>query len=302
MGTEFEQGTTPREGEPKMNDNQSKQENLLDTTECLEAVGVFRGWKNLFFIIVLICMLFLQAIFWVIDLNLIGYGRQTDKNAKAAKAPLLAAVDEQNPAAETNDIKVKMPEQTKEIQKAVEKVVTEETSSRPAANQTEPAPKVTKEEKPLQEKGEKKKGEAKLIPDIKSSCINWLILLANFVLILSAALYCLSFLFSLLLSLVGRLGGVNHITRAFFLSLILLILLLPWQNLFSSAVKGIIYTPEELTCWMKWYKCGSCSLSSAVLYYLRFSGYWLLGFVLLILSMVRSSNWTKATLRRMEVM
>ena len=39
-----------------MNGEQN-QKNLIDTTDCLEAVGVLRGWKNALFFIVL-CILF----------------------------------------------------------------------------------------------------------------------------------------------------------------------------------------------------------------------------------------------------
>ena len=38
-----------------------------------------------------------------------------------------------------------------------------------------------------------------------------------------------------------------------------------------------------------------------VIYYLRFSGYWLLVFLLLILSQIRSIRWGKAILRRLEI-
>ena len=40
---------------------------LLDTTDCLEAVGVFRGWKNFLFLVVLLCLLLLQASFYLVD-------------------------------------------------------------------------------------------------------------------------------------------------------------------------------------------------------------------------------------------
>ena len=39
---------------------------LLDTTDSLEAVGVFRGWKNFMFLIVFLCLLIVQAAFWLV--------------------------------------------------------------------------------------------------------------------------------------------------------------------------------------------------------------------------------------------
>ena len=59
-------------------------------------------------------------------------------------------------------------------------------------------------------------------------------------------MYCLSLLFSLKVSLMGRLGGINHISRAFFLSLAMFVLVLPWQKFFSGVVAGVIFTPDEL--------------------------------------------------------
>ena len=105
-------------------------------------------------------------------------------------------------------------------------------------------------------------------------------------------------LFSLKVSMLGRLGGINHISRAFFLSLLMLILLLPWQRIFGGMVPGAIFTPEELAQW----SCAEAGdIFDRVIYYLRFSGYWLLVLLLLILSQIRSIRWGKAILRRLEI-
>ena len=128
--------------------------------------------------------------------------------------------------------------------------------------------------------------------------LSWLIRVVNAVLILTASLYCLSMLFSLKVSMLGRLGGINHISRAFFLSLLMLILLLPWQRIFGGMVPGAIFTPEEL---VEWSSAEATDIFDTVIYYLRFSGYWLLVFLLLILSQIRSIRWGKAILRRLEI-
>jgi hypothetical protein len=129
--------------------------------------------------------------------------------------------------------------------------------------------------------------------------INGVVRFCNFVLILAAMLYCLTLLFCLKISLIGRLGGINHICRAFFISLIMLILLLPWQRFFGGVVVGAIYTPAELD---KWCTAESTGIFDAIFHYLRFTGYWLLIILLLIFSQLRSSRWTKAILRRLEVL
>ncbi|MHC4679346.1 MAG: hypothetical protein ACYTEK_11670, partial [Planctomycetota bacterium] len=50
-----------------MNEIQAGPNDLLDTTDCLEAVGVFKGWKNFFFIIIVLCLVLLQTCFWLVD-------------------------------------------------------------------------------------------------------------------------------------------------------------------------------------------------------------------------------------------
>jgi hypothetical protein len=106
-------------------------------------------------------------------------------------------------------------------------------------------------------------------------------------------------LFGLKVSMHGRLGGINHISRAFFLSLLMLVLLLPWQEVFGSVVTGAMYTPAELIQWRAADKTKDGF--HTVLYYLRFSGYGALILLLLILSQWRSLRWARAILRRLEI-
>ena len=96
----------------------------------------------------------------------------------------------------------------------------------------------------------------------------------------------------------GRLGGINHISRAFFISLTFLVLLLPWQELFGPVVKGAIFTAEELTCRCQSDKGG---IFGVILFYLRFTGYWIVVLLILLFAQLRSGRWTRATLRRLEI-
>jgi len=118
------------------------------------------------------------------------------------------------------------------------------------------------------------------------------------VLIPTAVLYCLTLLFGLKVSLVGRLGGINHAARAFFLALIAVVLLLPWQKFFAGIVVGAMFSPEEL---LDAAVAEKTDILSNAVYYLRFIGYWLLVMSLLILSQVRGARWARAILRRLEV-
>jgi hypothetical protein len=246
---------------------QEQQKNLIDTTDCLEAIGVFRGWKNFLFVVVILCLLLLQASFWLVNTGYVAT-EQVDKVSAA-----VAAAGDSEQIVETAKAK-------EDIKKAAEQVAA--ATNKPAeASPQQPQPKL-----------------ANLYFKIEFKHLAWLMRFVNFVLILAAILYCLTMLFSLKVSLLGRLGGINHISRAFFLSLVFLVLLLPWQRFFADIVAGAIYTSEELlsSCPAK-----TKDIFCTVLYYLRFTGYWLLVLLLLVFSYIRSCRWAKAILRRLEV-
>jgi len=250
-----------------MNEGQNQQKNLVDTTDCLEALGVFRGWKNFLFVIVICLLLLLQISFWLVDL---GYVKPTEAKDK----PSVAAAKQPKQIKQAAEVKT-------EIEKAAEQVAAEPNQPAEAAPQ-----------KPGTEK-------AAAVFYITARQLSGLVRFFNFVLIPAAILYCLTLLFSLKVSLLGRLGGINHISRAFFLSLAFVVLLLPWQRFFAGVVVGAMYTPEELFNSCTAVQTGS--IFGTVFYYLRFTGYWLLVLLLLIFAQLRSSRWAKAILRRLEV-
>jgi len=265
-----------------MNESQAKETSLVDTTDCLEAVGVFRGWKNFLFIVTILCLLLLQASFWVVNTGYVKAEKKTEteeitlpeikilpkSTPPSAKELVVPLGDKQTsqPAGTTN-----------KIEKAAKKVAADPNQQTEAAQQ------------------QQKSSFFKLTFDQ----LAWLIRFADYVLILTAILYCLTMLFSLKVSLLGRLGGINHIARAFFLSLAFVVLLMPWQRLFAGVVAGAMYTPCELqnAC----AEAEDCNIFATTLHYLRFTGYWLLVLLLLIFSQIRSGRWAKAILRRLEV-
>jgi len=279
-----------------MNDNQAAPNNLLDTTDCLEAVGVFKGWKNFLFVIVILCLLLLQASFLLVDTGCIEIDQAVSSESAAANVVAEPAQGlAETPAVKAPDIPEpvrQLIEEPNVVPESSETAVPDE-----AAEPNSPA-------EPISKAGDVKLQRAitwpptELFSGITFEYLSWLIRVVNAVLILTATLFCLSMLFSLKISMLGRLGGINHISRAFFLSLFMLILLLPWQRIFGGMALGAIYTPDEL---VKWHSVENKDLFEQVLYYLRFSGYWLLIFLLLILSQIRSVRWGKAILRRLEI-
>ena len=250
-----------------MNEIHSGSKDLLDTTDCLEAVGVFKGWKNLFFVIMVLCLLLQQAAFWVVDRGCIAIsgeaeaGTVLEPNEPNAVDPL-SEPDQESPSEnEPNDVSGFSSFDSR-IQRAV---------AWPSGN---------------------------FLSGFTFEKLAGVIRFVNTVLIFVATLYCLTLLFGLKVSMHGRLGGINHVSKAFFLSMILLVFLLPWQIVFNNIVCGAIYTPEELA---QWYSKEAESTIDLVLYYLRFTGFGALIFLLLIFSQIRSVRWAKAILRRLEI-
>ncbi len=235
-----------------MSDVPVNQSHMIETTDCLEAVGVFRGWKNFFFLLVVICLLLSQIAFWLIDQGFV-------------KSPAL------EPAAPTDVTAVAEAAAADTIAGGGEMSASSDESA------------------PL---------GLSFLSGLDFERLGRIVQLINGVLVVTATLYCMAMFFSLMVSLIGRLGGINHISRAFFLSLIMLMLVVPWQNLLESSVVGVIFTSGELG---KWLPSKDEKMLSTALYYLRFSGYWLVVMLLLIMSQVRSSRWTKAILRRLEI-
>lgn len=244
-----------------MEESQNHPNNLLDTTDCLEAIGVLRQYKNLLFIIIFICLLLAQAIFWLVNTGCVKPGQNTETK--------------------TTTIAV---EETTIIDQAAKQVATEPNQPVEAKTQ-EPIP--------------PKKTILKFPVKIEFEQLANILRVINFALVITAALYCLTMLFCFKVSLLGRLGGINHICRAFFLSLVLTVLLFPWQKLFPGIVAGAIYTPQQLLDACS--KAEHADIFDMGLHYLRFTGYWLLVFLILIFSQIRSARWSKTILHRLEI-
>lgn len=262
-----------------MNDNQVSPNNLLDATDCLEAIGVFRGWKNFLFAIIILSLLLTQACFWLVN---IGYVKLPSKPGTEIEQAALTAA----PAAEDEEPEAAGDESTSGFSEAtIREIISEE--DEPAEPNTQAAEIQTKDSDDA-------------IFTITFEQLTITLYFVNALLILTSTFYCLTMLFSLKISLLGRLGGINHICRAFFLSLLFLILLLPWQSVFGDFVLGAMYTPTELASRYVSH-VDSSGILADVLYYLRFTGYWAFIVLLLFSSQLRSARWARAILRRLEI-
>ena len=267
----------------------------VDTTDCLEAIGVFKATKNLFFMVAFIALIVLQGVFW---LNYLGYIDVSEVSAE----PVVAVVSVETIAVETAESETEAligavvggeAQNGATIEKQAEKVVADVTDGdKPADAEVEAAP-----VEEVAEKAPAASGLAKYMPKYEHA--NIAIRICNFVLIISATIYCLILLMSIKISLIGRLGGISHISRAFFLSLFALIILLPWQGLFEGVALGAIYFPAEL--FSKFVLTDESTLVDQIMYFARFSGMWGLSLLLLLCAQARSAKWSKTTLRRLGI-
>jgi hypothetical protein len=276
----------------EMSEIQSGSKDLLDTTDCLEAVGVFKGWKNFFFVLIVMCLLLLQASFWIVDRGYIQLSGEADAQADVAGEPKTTQTDEPTePAATDPNLREPEPLEANEPDQA-----TEQEQENPSEAEPNDVSGFSSFDSRVQRAVAWPSGN--FLSGFTFEQLASVIRFVNAVLILTATLYCLTLLFGLKVSMHGRLGGINHISRAFFLSLIMLVLLLPWQSVFGNMVTGAIFTPEELA---QWRAKEAEDIFDLVLYYLRFTGFGALILLLLLLSQVRSVRWAKAILRRLEI-
>jgi len=271
-------------------DDTQNQVDIINTTDCLEAVSAFKGAKNFLFMVALICLFLTQAIFWVDCAGLIDKSDPCGKCLQAcAKAGVCIISQEKADEPDTiasqaaiavADTKkgIKLPKPAKSAKSAAKQAPAAETV--PAEPTQAPAEAVPKKFKPLR-------------PSCRQAAC--LIKCCNFILIIVVFLYCVTMFMNIHISLVGRLGGINHISRAFLQSLFAMAFLLPWQCCLPNVVYGAIYMPAELLC-----RQGAAdSMLMTILCYLRFTGPWAIVLLLLIFAQFRSIRWARATLRRL---
>lgn len=222
-----------------------RKKDLYIKKDYVRAIQVICRWKNIQFVVIMLCLLLLQTSFLLVNYGYIALDQNTSINA-----PAVLINNEQ----QLTDLTGGVPEKESEI-------------------------------------------HALSSFDITFEHVTLVTNITNAILIFCSVLYGFIMFCGLGASLGGGLGGLGYISRACIYSLIMLILLLPWQFVFNSTVLGAIYTPRELAMW-----CISdiTDKFGIVLLYLRFSGYSTLVFILLILAQLRSSLWNKAVVHRLD--
>ncbi len=241
---------------------------VVDETDCLEAVGAFKSFKNLTFLISFVCLILLQAAFWMNYLDLID---KSDCSCPEPPGVLTEA------AADASAVE----------QAGVQAMEAAVAASEPSTSGNQAGI----------------FGINAIVSSVtKPTCRQMIgiIAICNCVLFVAVVLFSLTLLMSLKISIVGRLGGINHIARAFLLSLFLLVLIVPWQICLPDTVVGAIYTAEELLCADSVAYDGP--LANCIFYFGRFTGLWAVVTILLLAAQIRSMRWSKAVVRRLRIL
>ena len=191
---EFEFEEKSEDGSQKM-DQESKSGYLVDTTDCLEAISVIRCWKNFLFIIIIVCLLLLQGLFWVVNLNDVendepwAVAAANAQHLPQAGEPAFGEVSPTGgPAA------VKIPEKIKQAAKQAA-----QEANAPARLEQQPEEGVI----------ESPPSGIRFSFAPKMEHVVVLVRFLNFILIPASVIYCLTMLFAFKVSLIGRLGGIR---------------------------------------------------------------------------------------------
>ena len=125
--------------------------------------------------------------------------------------------------------------------------------------------------------------------------IKWGLAASKFVALVTASLLCLTVLFSVKLSLLGRIGGPAGFLGAFYWSLLLLMALVPWQDVLHSAIAcGATFNLGQLTDMASsarsTWDAKDPSVVKQAFYYARFVGYPVLAILMTLVVMIRFSR------------
>lgn len=312
-------------------------QNMIDTTDALEAVSACQSMKNFLFLLILLGLFICQVVFWLNHFDLVRDaecsscpGMKTpadcsatpDGKCSSQKEPPQANAIDQSPkalvylAATAEPTEVQDPPTTP-IEKTIDEIVNSANEKKPEAEvllekETELIPAEIPSEhatedmlEPVKEPQDAETADDDIHSDklelfsISSGFAKLLVAVCNHIILVAAVLYSLTLLVCLKISLVGRLGGINHIVRAFFVSLFLLVVLIPWQTVLPGVMIGVLWSPRAIwcECWLR----ADASLYCNIMMYLRFCGMWLLAIWLLLSAQGRSAKWAKATLRRLGI-
>jgi len=246
-----------------------------DRKDALEAFNSFNGARNLvFWIFLLIPLLVIEADFWAVHSGVLDKVLIQSENANEAAGA--ADKTQQKPAKEAK---------AKEAALSLNKIKETLTQSDPAKS------------KDAELNSGKMATENRLTKSL-DKLLQASLKTSNYVLTFAAVIYCLALLIGMKLALIGQLGGLADASKAFFLALIAMVFILPWQQLMTDGIHGTLFSYKELTDSYLSIK-GSDNPKEYVLYFGRFAALWGLTLVLLGAAQLRSSRAVRKIRQRL---
>jgi hypothetical protein len=273
-----------------MDDMGGRRDDIVGTTDYLEAITVFKSAKNFLFAVTGLSLILMLACFFVANSRYAVYEGSTAQDvaapdvsmAKPIEQVAAIAASKVNAAADANANTSALPKSAAM------------TPPMPTPIAPTTADKLTPPTAPVETKAPVKPLK------IKFEWVAWALRVSNFAAMLATTLYSLILIFCLKISLVGRLGGINHIARAFIWSLAAMALLMPWQKYFGGVLAGAVFTPADLMTACT--RVAPRDVLENVFFYARFAGLPAVVMLMMLAAQVRSVRWAKATLRRLGVM
>ena len=274
-----------------MDDNGSKRDDIVGTTDYLEAITVFKATKNFLFVVTLIGLGLMLASFFVANSRYTSF-EGTIAAQQAASEGVLAR--------EIEELAAKAASRVEAVVATIEQPGPNVPPSAAMTRPIDSAPDAAHLVTDTTDAAEAAKAAPAQPFRIKFQWIAWVLRVGSFAAIVTATLYSLILVFCLKISLVGRLGGINHIARAFVWSLAAMVLLLPWQRYFGGVLAGAVFTPTELmeACT----RVTERDMLETIFFYTRYVALPLVVVFMMLAAQARSVRWAKATLRRLGVM
>lgn len=121
--------------------------------------------------------------------------------------------------------------------------------------------------------------------------LHWVLPTTKFIALVSSLLLVLTVMFSVKLSLVGRVGGPAGFISAFYWSLLLFVALIPWQQMLGSAVAcGATFNLDQLIQLKPAWQIEEAPLRACIYYFARFLAY---PAVALLISLVVAAKFAR---------
>ncbi len=120
--------------------------------------------------------------------------------------------------------------------------------------------------------------------EVWRSLLAWALPISRFLIFSAGMLLVLTLLLGVKLSLVGQTGGIAGYMSAFFWSLLLLVLLVPWQQVLTSEItRGVAFNLAELTTQTRKSTAAGAGAFAKIFYYVRFIAYPLVVLALMLI-------------------